>query len=127
MSKEETPPEQEDPFVHLILKEDGHEVLEEYEDDVFRWLTEVGQNISRFEVRNGNTRMPAPEFVSKKLDLLGPAEKMHYEELHDPLVHARNEMVRQWIARALRLVNEPHYVPELLAKNTAEEIIRLFY
>jgi hypothetical protein len=116
-------------FVRLVLKDssDDHQVLEGDEDSVFRWLTEIGQNISRFDVVFEEERMSAPEFVTKKLDLLGPAGKMHYEELHDPLVHARNEMVRQWIARALRLVNEPHYVPELLAKNTAEEIIRLFY
>jgi len=58
---------------------------------------------------------------------MSPDERMLYEELHDPFVHARNHMVHQYIARALRVVNEPHYDAELLAKNTAHDVIRLFY
>jgi hypothetical protein len=56
-----------------------------------------------------------------------PESKMMHESMTDPHVHARNTLVLQLVMRAMRLVNEPNYDPELLAKNTTHEIIRLFY
>lgn len=54
-------------------------------------------------------------------------EKMLRDDLMDPHAHERNVMVYQLIRQAMRLVNEPHYDAELLAKNTAHGIVRLFY
>jgi hypothetical protein len=60
--------------------------------------------------------------------MLGSAEeKMLREDLMDPHVHARNTMVHHLIRRAVRLAREPGYDPELLAKNTTQEVVRLFY
>lgn len=53
--------------------------------------------------------------------------KMQYEALHDPFVQARNEMIRQWIKRAIRLSGETDRDPQFLVNQTAHEIIRLFY
>lgn len=53
--------------------------------------------------------------------------RLRMEDMTDPLIHARNEMVRQWVARAMRLSKDPDYDPEFLAGNTAYQIIRLFY
>lgn len=56
-----------------------------------------------------------------------PEERMRFEDVMDPVIRARNHTVLQWVARAIRLANEENYDPELLAKNTTTEIIRLFY
>lgn len=62
-----------------------------------------------------------------KLLQLPPDKKMHRENLIDPKIHARNETVRQWVSRAIRLGKDPDYDPEFLANNTSHNIIRLFY
>ena len=62
-----------------------------------------------------------------KLLQLPPEKRMQREDLFDAKIHARNHMVFQYVGRALRVANEPHYDFELVAKNTAHDIIQLFY
>ena len=78
------------------------------------------ENAREFVVRMGGSVRPSDGSMT-------PEEKMRHEDLMDPIVHARNETVRQWVSRAIRLARDPDYDPEYLAKNTAYEIIRLFY
>lgn len=101
--------------------------------DVVQLLARWG-TANLYEVHDGEKYEDARVFVVNMGGPVRPAdgsmepeEKMRHEDLFDPLVHARNELVIQWVARAIRLSHQPDYVPELLAKNTAHEIIRLFY
>lgn len=91
--------------------------------EVYYSTSEEYEDARTFMVRHGHASAKTaitPEPVS-------PEQKMRDEDLSDPYIHARNEMVIQYVKRALRLVNEPNYDSELLAKNTAHQIIRLFY
>lgn len=123
-------------YVYVLRKDqrDSSPVAEGHPEEIAKLLAiwgtadlyEIYDGVSKYEdarefvVKMGGTVRPSDGSMT-------PEEKMRHEDLMDPFVHARNEMVHQWIARALRLVNEPNYVPELLAKNTAHEVIRLFY
>lgn len=104
----------------------------EYEGDLhdaLEWLRAYKLKISVFEICHKDTGqyMDADAFVALNTPGETPEEKMLREDMTDPHIHARNEIIYQHILRAMRLVNEPHYVPELLAKNTTHEIVRLFY
>jgi hypothetical protein len=121
--------------IRLLRKGDrsAPAVAEGSAEDIAQLLVMWG-TADHYEVHDGVKYKDAREFVVRlggpakpATEGLSPEQKMYHEDLHDPLIHARNEMVRQWIARALRLVNEPHYDPDLLAGNTAHEVIRLFY
>lgn len=56
-----------------------------------------------------------------------PDEKLHYEDLHDPLIHARNHMILQYIRRCMIATVSTREMDEELAAITTREIIRLFY
>lgn len=56
-----------------------------------------------------------------------PDEKMRREDLMDPIIHARNHTIEQIIRRSIESSHWPHYDPELLARNAAHDVIRLFY
>jgi hypothetical protein len=101
--------------------------------DIAKLLVMWG-TVNLYDVYDGKKSIDAREFVTALVGSVLPAEssetpeeKMRREDSFDPYIHARNVTVEQWIARAIRLSNEPNYVPYLLAKNTAYEIIRLFY
>jgi hypothetical protein len=101
--------------------------------DIAKLLVMWG-TVNLYDVYDGKKSIDAREFVTALVGSVRPAdgsmtpeEKMRHEDLFDPYIHARNVTVEQWIARAIRLSHEPNYVPDLLAKNTAYEIIRLFY
>jgi hypothetical protein len=100
--------------------------------DVVMVLTMWG-TADLYEIYDGEKYEDAREFIVRMGGSvraadgsMTPEERMYHEDLMDPIVHARNEMVVQWVARAIRLSHKPNYVPDLLAKNTAHEIIRLF-
>lgn len=80
-----------------------------------------------FMVKLGGPVRPADGTTTPADGTMTPEERMRVEDLFDPVIHARNVTIEQWIARAIRLSHEPHYLPDLLAKSTAQEIIRLFY
>ncbi len=87
-----------------------------------------------YEVYNGEEYLDARKFAERFGGHLQPAdgfktpeERMYFEGLNDPNIHARNEMVRRHIAEAIRLSQEPNYMPDQVAKNTAHDIIMLFY
>ena len=113
-------------MIYVVRKDDRSgsmgAIAQGTEEEV-RKMLRTWKDLNRYEVFDGAGYESAFEFARDQT----PEEKMWYEDLHNPLIHARNEMVYQHIRRALRLVNEPNYDPELLAKNTAQEIIRLFY
>lgn len=58
-----------------------------------------------------------------------PEEKMRYENLMDPVVHARNHMVLQLVMQAMRIQRDARRGDntESVAQETSEEIIKLFY
>jgi hypothetical protein len=122
--------------VYLLRKGDRYSapVAQGPVEDIAKLLTLWG-TADQYEIYDGASKYEdAREFIVR---ILGPVklategmsaeQKIYHEDLHDPIIHARNEMVVQWIARAIRLSNEENYLPDLLAKNTAHEIIRLFY
>lgn len=108
---------------------------------VLEWLLNNAAMAWDLEVWNGATKsyVDAEDFVrahaipnqSRSPEIgafVGDSDRqMSFEHMTDSLVRARNEMVRQYVARAMRLVNEPGYDSEILAMNTAHNIIRLFY
>lgn len=84
--------------------------------------------------KDTNSRQDAEDFIRNNepakpatTEGMPPEARMTYENLHDPFIHARNEMVIQHVKRAIRLSSDQDLDPEFLAKNTAHEIIRLFY
>jgi len=99
------------------------------EDEVLTWLRKHSW-VGSYEVysRVDKTYTNASDFLLKReTKTMTSEEKMRHEDLMDPVVHARNEMVRQWVARAIRQSKEPNCIPEFLVNDTAYEIIRLFY
>ena len=83
-----------------------------------------------YEVYNraDKTYSNARDFILKcQAETMSPEQKLRHEDLNDPVVRARNEMVRQLIERALRSANESDCDLEFLVGSTTYEIIRLFY
>lgn len=98
----------------------GPEALDKYD------IIYAGKAPLYEDARTFTERVVGPTLAASTEDI--PADvKMAYEHNHNQFVHARNEMIRQWIARAIRLGKDPNYDPHFLAQNTAHEIIRLFY
>lgn len=121
--------------VQVFIKgqRDSSPVLEGDPVDVSATLI-INGTADLYEVYDGSQYTDAREFVVSMGGSLRPLgdplsaqEKMRYEDLTDPVIHARNELVVRWIAMAIRLSQQPNYQPDLVAKNTAHEIIRLFY
>lgn len=74
-----------------------------------------------FAVELGGPVRPSDSFKT-------PEERMYFEDLHDPIVHARNHMIELIIRRTIENSHrQPHYDPELMAKNASHDVIRLFY
>lgn len=104
-------------------------VFEGGKEETLAWLNDRAIENGTLQVYDKDLReyFDVPVWLQKHEVVMTPEQRMNHENLTDPLVHARNEMVRQHVRRAIRLANESNYDSAYLEETIAYEIIRLFY